>query len=131
MQQHDSRFADRNIRVAVVTFETPARARAYLEEMRLPWPVLIDDTRETYRAYDMLRGSIGKVYGLGTWWAYFKEFARGRWPRAARADTLQLGGDVLIDPSQRVRLHHVGRGPADRPDVAALLRASELELPAR
>ena len=39
----------------------------------------------------------------------------------AAGDVRQLGGDVLIDPQGVIRLHHVGRGPADRPAVARLL----------
>ncbi|HSH13152.1 MAG TPA: SelL-related redox protein, partial [Desulfurivibrionaceae bacterium] len=34
----------------------------------------------------------------------------------------QRGGDVLIDPNGMVRLHHIGKGPADRPRVEDILR---------
>lgn len=106
----------------MVTFEAAPLARAYVEETKLQWPVLIDESRDVYRAYGMLAGKIRDVWGPRTWWAYLKELAAGRLPKASRSDTLQLGGDVLIDPSGIVRLHHVGTGPADRPSVATLLR---------
>jgi hypothetical protein len=51
---------------------------------------------------------------------------RGKTPEQTRADTSQLGGDVLIDPEGTVRMLHAGSGPADRPSVAAILRARQV-----
>jgi len=109
--------------VAIVTFEASPFARAYVEETGIHWPVLVDHTRSLYRAYGMLRGRTWDIWGPRTWVAYARELARGRWPRPARADTSQLGGDVLIDPAGLVRFVHVGSGPADRPSVAEILQA--------
>ena len=36
-------------------------------------------------------------------------------------DVYQLGGDVLIDSSGSIRLHHVTRIPVDRPEVESIL----------
>ena len=35
---------------------------------------------------------------------------------------MQRGGDVLIDPDGIVRMHRVGKGPADRPGVERFLQ---------
>lgn len=123
MQQHLATLDELNIRVAVVTFEAPPFVRHYVAETRVPWPLLIDETRELYRAYGMLRAEFWDVWGPKTWTAYLKELLRGRLPVRSIADPMQRGGDVLIDPEGIVRVHHVGQGPSDRPSVAALLRA--------
>lgn len=123
LQQHEQAFQEAPTRIVVVTFETAASARAYVEDTRVPWPVLLDETRDVYRAYGMLAGRIRDIWGPRTWWAYLKELAAGRLPKAPGSDTRQLGGDVLIDPSGVVRLHYVGTGPADRPSIETLLRA--------
>jgi hypothetical protein len=34
---------------------------------------------------------------------------------------LPAGGDVLIDPTGIVSLHHVGAGPADRPAIETIM----------
>lgn len=107
----------------MVTFEAAPLARAYVEETAPPWPVLIDEKREVYRSYGMFAGKLWDVWGPASWWAYLKELAAGRLPKSTRADTLQLGGDILIDPSGVVRFHHVGSGPADRPSIDTLLQA--------
>lgn len=107
----------------MVTFEATPFVRAYIAETNITWPILIDGDRSLYRAYGMHRGRLRDIWGLRTWLAYAKELARGRLPRYSGGDTRQLGGDVLIDPTGIVRLHHVGIGPADRPSVATILEA--------
>jgi len=106
----------------VVTFESDFLARTYVEESSLTWPLLVDDTRETYRGYGMLHASFWDLWGPKSWWAYAKELMRGAKLRKPGGDISQRGGDVLIDPAGIVSLHHVGAGPADRPPVAGLLR---------
>jgi hypothetical protein len=50
---------------------------------------------------------------------------RGRWPQKSSAESSQRGGDVLIDPTGFIRLHHIGRTPADRPPVERIIEAVE------
>ena len=94
---------------------------AYVRESELRYPLLVDDERTLYTAYDMKRGSWWNIFGLASCWAYLKLLLRGRRLRTPDGDVHQLGGDVLIDPHGTVRLHHVGSGPADRPTISALL----------
>lgn len=105
----------------VVTFEHGFLARSYVEDTSLSWPLLVDATRETYRAYGMLSASFRDIWGPRTWWAYLKEILKGQKMKKSGGDISQRGGDVLIDPSGIVALHHVGAGPADRPTVASIL----------
>jgi len=109
------------IQPVVVTFERRDAARAYADETGVVWPLLIDTERQLYRAYRMHKAELRHLWGLATIRAYWREALQGRLPRLPQADTAQQGGNVLIDPTGVVRLHHVGRGPADRPLVAALL----------
>ena len=126
LQQQEKTFQDRNLKIVIVTFEASYLARAYAEETRYKWPILVDETREVYRAYNMLSASFWEIWGPPTWWAYLKEFARGNFLKKSEGDVNQRGGDVLIDPSGMVRLHHVGDGPADRPSVSSILDAIKL-----
>jgi hypothetical protein len=125
LQQRKADIDRLALQVAAVTFETPRRAQIYLQETGFPWPLLIDEPRTLYRAYGMERGTFWAVWGPQNWGVYFKLMARGRMPRPPHSDIQQLGGDVLIDPQGIVRLHHVGRGPADRPSVDSLLASVE------
>ncbi len=106
----------------IVTFESDFLARAYAEETSLAWPLLVDDTRDTYRSYGMLAASFRDVWGPKTWWAYLKQVVKGAKLRKSTGDIYQRGGDVLIDPAGTVALHYVGTGPADRPPAEEILR---------
>ena len=107
----------------VITFEGQQSAREYVAETHPPWPVLVDTDRRLYRAYAMDRVRWRHLWGWATMAAYWREARQGRFPRVPRADTVQQGGNVLIDPNGIVRVHHVGRGPADRPSVDWLIAA--------
>ena len=121
MRQREAEIEALGLQVVVVTFQGQAVARAYAKETKLAWPILVDESLELYGAYGMGRGRIRDVLGPASWLAYAKLMLRGRRPRAPAGDPYQLGGDVLIDPEGIVRLHHVGSGPADRPEVERML----------
>ena len=111
------------VQTLVVTFEGREAAREYLDETGLDWPLLVDTDRRLYRAYYMEKARLRHLWGFATIRAYGREALRGRFPRMPRADSVQQGGNVLIDPAGIVRFHHVGSGPADRPTVATVFAA--------
>ena len=55
------------------------------------------------------------------------EVLQGRRLQASEADIHQRGGNVLLDPRGRVRFHHIGSGPADRPALETIFRVVEQE----
>lgn len=105
----------------IVSFEAPPAIRRYANAPDLPGPVVSDPERALYSAYGMARASLFDVWGPATWWAYARSMAGGLRPRASASDVEQRGGNVLVDPESIVRLHHIGRGPADRPSVMSIL----------
>lgn len=121
MRQHEHEFPGLGLRVVVVPFEARERAEAYVRATGLAWPLLIDRERTLYRAYGMGRGRWSAIWGPATLWAYARLIVRGRRVRRPTDDVQQLGGDVLVDPTGRVALRRVGKGPADRPAVPAIL----------
>ena len=121
MREHEDEIDALGIKLLVITFEVGPVAMAYVEDSGLPWPLLLDESRELYAAYGMHRGKWRDILGPASWSVYAKLLARGRRLQRSSGDLQQLGGDVLIDPQGIVRLHHVGSGPADRPAVSLLL----------
>ncbi|HIJ81735.1 MAG TPA: hypothetical protein HPP76_08505 [Desulfuromonadales bacterium] len=122
MREQEAELIRRNVAVAVVTFEHGFLARAYAEDTSLTWPLLVDDSRELFKGYDMLSAGFWDIWGPRTWWVYLKELLKGKKLQKSEGDIFQRGGDVLIDTAGIVRLHHVGEGPADRPSVEAILQ---------
>jgi len=117
---------DLGLRVAVISFATPARLAAYERELGLPLECYADPDRAAYAAAGFERASVARVWLDPRVWARYGALAlRGRRPRAPGGDddTLQLGGDVLTGDDGRVRWIHRSTGPEDRPSVAEIERA--------
>ncbi len=109
------------VRVLVLNFDRRPDSPAYWIEGGVCWPLLHDKQRALYAAYGMGRASWWDIWGPRTWWAYAKALLRGGRLQHSAGDVHQRAGNVIVDPEGIVRLHHVGRGPADRPSVDALL----------
>lgn len=121
LQQRSNELAKRDVQVLVVTFETPTRARDYILETGCTWPVVSDHTRNLFYLYGMGRAKLRHLWGWATFKAYLGEAYNGHWPRWPVSDTVQQGGDVLINPDGMIDFVHVGLGPADRPTVGYIL----------
>jgi hypothetical protein len=120
-QRHKD-LAQLKIKVIVITFEPqgPTAFRAMPTDAVFPY--YVDEDRRLYRYYGMLRAGFWDLWGLGTWLVYLRLLAKGRKLLPSESDIHQRGGDVLIDPSGTIRYHHIGSGPADRPDPEIICR---------
>ncbi len=111
--------------VALITFTDPDNLVEYSARTRFPFPILTDPDRRSYAAYGLGRGSIGRVWGPAAARRYLQIFREGGIGGLARPieDTLQLGGDFVIDPQGLLAYGYWGAGPDDRPSVDELVAA--------
>jgi hypothetical protein len=114
----------------VTFFRTHYVGRYYKEhDLELPEGIfqhtrfLADPERRTYHAYGLGRHSIWKAYGPKIVWIYLKFIANRRPLRMPGADTLQKGGDFVVNREMRLTLAHIGRDQSDRPECEAILAA--------
>ena len=103
----------------VVTFEPPGA------EAIPHFPYCYDSDRQLYRYFGMLRAGFWDLWGPRTLLAYLQLLLKGRKILPSNSDFHQRGGNVLLDPHGRIRFHHVGSGPADRPDLEKIFRVIE------
>jgi hypothetical protein len=108
--------------VVVVMFSDPAELAAYSD---LGLVALTDPDRRAYRAFGLGRGSVGRVWG---WKAArrYGEIVRADGLAGLRRpteDTLQLGGDFVIDADGSLVYGFWSEGPDDRPTVDRLIVA--------
>ena len=123
--------------VLAVSFEPRDRLFQLSHVVRLPFPLLCDQERDTYRAYGLERGNLRQIfspraYGLerGNLRQIFspraaltnvKLMARGRMYHFRRSDLRQLGGDFIVDPDGVIRYQYRSAAPHDRPSVEELI----------
>lgn len=107
--------------VVVICFSAPDFVAAYQRERLHPMTVLVDEARTSYRAYGFGRGSVRRVWGWRTWRAYARLLRAGRRFQRPTEDTLQLGGDVVVDRAGRISYVFRSADPDDRPSVDELV----------
>jgi len=114
------------VTVAAVTFAEPGRLAAHRQHLALPFPVLADPQRDLYRQFEFGRGSLRRIWSLGTLTTYAGLLRKGRRLGRPTEDTRQLGGDVVIGPDGQLAAIFRPRSPDDRPTVDELIDAVRL-----
>ena len=109
--------------VALVTFTRPRNLRGYRRRLDLPYPVLADEDRHCYRAYELGRASVRRAFGRSTLRRYAELVRQGHRPRLPTEDTLQLGGDFVVGRDGRLVYAFRSRSPDQRPTIDELLAA--------
>ncbi len=120
LRRRQSDFESLGARIVTISFGPASRAPAWLEETQSPFPLLIDARRGTYAAFGMRRSLRGS-WNLATVRRYRELQRQGRRWRGIQGDSLQLGGDAIIDSGGIVRLLAPSKTPIDRPSVESLL----------
>ncbi|NIM92506.1 MAG: redoxin domain-containing protein [Anaerolineales bacterium] len=111
---------DLNAEVIVISFGTTPLARKWLEEMDVPFPLLLDVDRAAYDAFQ-LDHSLLRSWGWKTWLEYAQLMLHGyRW-RGIQGDSAQLGGDFIIDGDGIIQFAWRSRDPSDRPAIEDIL----------
>jgi hypothetical protein len=108
-------------RIVVVTFVAPEMLARFEAELRLGLEMFADRDRVVYAALGFGRASFARVWlHPRVWMRYAGLVAGGARLRGPQGDTLQLGGDAVIDAEGRLAWIHRGTGPEDRPTVERL-----------
>lgn len=116
--------ADGELDVIVVSFhDDPARLEAQRTHLGVPFRFVADPELQLYGALGFGRGSVRRVWGWRAARRYATLLRSGARLQRTDEDTLQLGGDVIVDASARVIWRYAGQGPDDRPSIDELERA--------
>lgn len=107
----------------VVTFARPRVLGGYRRRFADPLTVVSDEDRRLYRALGFGRGSILRVWGWRALAAYARLIRKGHRLEKTDDDTLQLGGNAVIDADGAIAWIYAGAGPDDRPSVDEILTA--------
>ena len=125
MRRREDDFRALGAQIWAIGFDAPERAARYVREQSLDVPLLIDRERRVYRAYGLEHGALWRFLLPPVFLGYLRLIAAGGRVQRPEEDTLQLGGDFVIDPAGRLALVHPCKDPLDRPQVHELLAAVE------
>lgn len=117
-------FQAKGANVAAIGMGTPGMAADFRDKKGMPFPLLVDANKQTYKALGLRRGSTKDVAGPRVWARGLKAFAMGQTQGLTiKQDPLQLGGAVVFDRGGEVKLVHRAEHSADNLPVGELLAA--------
>ena len=121
MRRHFREIEARDGTVLAISFEPLERLSQLSRQMQLPFPILSDPQRNTYRAYGLASGALKNMFAPGTVWAYAKLLSRGSGYQFRKSDMLQMGGDFVLDKDGPVVYEFRGASPHQRPAALGLI----------
>jgi peroxiredoxin len=122
VKEFKSEFDRRGVSVVVVSFAQPTKLVHYQELHRWPFPIIADPERKAYRAFDLQRLSLFRVFSPATLKRYLQLLFKGmKQEPYGGEDIYQSDGDFLLDRRGNILFAHRSQDPADRPAPAKLL----------
>ena len=118
---HKAQFDAANVQIATISFGTEYWSNVWLQETKSPFPFLVDQDLESYRAYG-LESSALRAWSPRNLLYYARAKLQGRETLGNRGDTHQLGGDFVVGENGSLLLAHPSRDPVDRPSLDQLLQ---------
>lgn len=116
------RIQEKGAELVVVGSGKPEHAKDFAEERDLPFVLLTDPRRESYRAADLRRG-MKSTFHLGTLKNAARALASGQRQGVTRGDPWQQGGAFVIAPGGEVLLEQRSEQAGDHVDPDDLVEA--------
>ncbi len=88
-------------------------ASGFVEEERIPFPVLVDDDAVAAKTASVKRGSAWNVLGPGTYRASMRTRRAGHKIHMAGKRVFQLGATFVVGPGDAVRYEHIDQTTVD------------------
>lgn len=89
-------------------------AAHFREGQDIPFPLIVDRKKETYRALEVGRGTLLSVAGPTVWVQAVKNITKGHPPfKKPQQDALQLGGTAIVKPGGEIAHIHRSKDSSD------------------
>lgn len=119
--QHEKLAAVGATALFVVSDQPERVRRGLLRGLDVPFPVLVDRDRAAYRTWGLRRSSVAGIWlDPRVWGRYAALLARGERLGRPGKDTLQLGGDFVVDSGGLITYARP-QSHDDRPSVLTLV----------
>lgn len=102
----------------------PAAAADFRDTHEVPFPVLVDRKKETYRALQIQRGNVWEVAGPSVWLRTVRSLVTGRGiDIRAKQDPFQLGGVIVADKGGEILYSYRSKSSSDNPPTGEVIAA--------
>ena len=125
MRDKDELFRRAGAEVIAIGFGRSSDAAGFARQEQLPFPLLVDSDRRSYKAACLMRSDWAGAVGPKVWASGLRSLMRGRGMRRPQQDPLQLGGAMVVGPGGTVLYRHVAEHSADNAPIEDLLAALE------
>ena len=130
MRQEYDRYTAAGLEIIAIGMGSPRRTAAFRRELKLPFPMLSDPRRVSYRAYGLLKMSIRREASIASAAHFARNVVRHGGAREPDQNMLQLGGVFVVDPQGIVRYAFRSARAHEYPTAEQLIRvASHLPTP--
>jgi hypothetical protein len=123
LRDAEPEFREAGAGLAVVGLGDQAKARELRDEMRLPFPILVDESRVAYRAAGLRSGSLLHLLRPANFTARRRAKAAGFEQKFVGKNPFQLGGSFVFGPGDVDVLSRPSETFGDNAPVADLLAA--------
>jgi alkyl-hydroperoxide reductase/thiol specific antioxidant family protein len=123
LRDHEAEFRARGANLAAVGLGDAAYAKAFREESRITFPLLVDAERAAYRAAELRSATLSHLLRRDNFVARRRARAAGHRQGKTGANPFQLGGSFVFGPGDVDRYAHVSETFGDAAPVSQLLAA--------
>lgn len=129
MRDHYDEFRKRGVELIAFGMGIPEMAAHFRDTENITFPLIVDHTKETYRALEIKRAGGWNVYGPPVWWKGIESLIHGYRNKIPKQDPMQLGGAVVARAGGEVVLVHRAEQSYDFLPVDKLLAAADKAAP--
>lgn len=98
-------------------------AKHFAETRGIPFRLLVDHDKQSYRALELKRGTLMDVAGPKVWARGIKGTLTGHPSSLPKQDAKQMAGVMVIAPGNDVRYLHRAEQSSDNPPIDDVLAA--------
>ncbi len=130
MRQEYDRYTAAGLEIIVIGMGSPRRTAAFRRELQLPFPMLSDPRRVSYRAFGLLKMSLRREASIASAMHFARNAVRHGGAREPDQNMVQLGGVFVVDPHGIVHYAFRSARAHEYPTAEKLVRvASHLPTP--
>jgi peroxiredoxin len=115
-------FKAKGADVVAIGMGRPDMAADFRDKQAIPFRLLVDHDKETYRLLEMKRGGLMDVVGPAVWWRGAKGILSGHGVATPKQDPYQMGGVAVVAAGGEISYIHRSEEASDNIPVEDLLK---------